>query len=135
MNLNNLVMDLNGTPTPVPFSIAGSEPSRARKVGISRREVLRRAELAVNRMPEPPRAIAPSRPRAPEVLGSNAESTLGGKLEVPASQEEKKDESSAPGSLHDSADDESDLSDLQEMEDVDPSSIFPNLMKKDEGTA
>ena len=83
MSLNNLVMDMNGTQIPVPVTFAGSEPSRPRKIGISRREVLRRAELAVNRPPDPPRAIAPAnarprmsisdQPSPTMILGSNAE--------------------------------------------------------------
>jgi hypothetical protein len=132
MSLNNLVMDMNGTQINVPLTLAVSDP-RSRKIGISRREVLRLAELAVNRIPDPPRAIAPSQPRAlgpsKHVLGSNAEpASMQERLEVPESAE-KKDDSSAPGSLHDSADDESDLSDVPDMEDVEPASIFPNLMK------
>lgn len=151
MSLNNLVMDMNGTQIPVPVTFAGSEPSRTRKVGISRREVLRRAELAVNRPPDPPRAIAPasSRPRASEqpsptmVLGSNAEPGQQGasstsKVEIPAhptendhAREKKDDDESERGSLHDSADDESDLSDVPDMDDVDSSMIFPNLVRRD----
>ncbi|KAE9376333.1 hypothetical protein N431DRAFT_180202 [Stipitochalara longipes BDJ] len=150
MSLNNLVMDMNGTQIPVPVTYAGSEPSRARKVGISRREVLRRSELAVNRPPDPPRAIAPasSRPRASEqpspttILGSNAESGQRGasstpKVEIPArsaeggQERERNDEESERGSLHDSADDESDLSDVPDMDDVDSSMIFPNLMRRE----
>ena len=71
MSLNNLVMDMgNGTQIPVPVTFASSEPSRPRKVGISRREVLRRAETAVARMPEAPRAIAPSSAR-PQLPGAS----------------------------------------------------------------
>jgi hypothetical protein len=148
MSLNNLVMDMNGTQIPVPVTYAGSEPSRGRKVGISRREVLRRSELAVNRPPDPPRAIAPasSRPRVSEqpsptmVLGSNVESGQRGKsstpkVEIPTrsaeGEREKNDEESERGSLHDSADDESDLSDVPDMDDVDSSSIFPGLMRRE----
>jgi len=141
MSLNNLVMDMNGTQINVPVTFAGSEPSRPRKIGINRREILRRAEMAINRIPEAPRAIAPAVSRTP-VLGSNVEENAnaggggngngnGERLDVPA--EEKRDESSERGSLHDSADDESDLSDVPEMEDVEPQMIFPNLGKKDEG--
>lgn len=78
MNLANLVMDMNGTQIPVPITLAGSEPTRPRKVGIARREVLRQAEQAINRAPDTLRNIAPanSRSRIMEpspslVLGSN----------------------------------------------------------------
>ena len=146
MSLNNLVMDMgNGTQIPVPVTFAGSEPSRPRKVGISRREVLRRAELAVNRPPDPPRAIAPasSRPRASEqpsptmILSSNAESNQRAASSTPRVELSSRPtdgperEESERGSLHDSADDESDLSDVPDMDDVDSSSIFPNLMRRD----
>jgi hypothetical protein len=154
MSLNNLVMDMNGTQIPVPVTFAGSEPSRPRKVGISRREVLRRAELAVNRVPDPPRAIAPStaRPRVSDqpsptmAVGSNTEQNQRSvsatvstpRIDIPArskeaehaDQEKKDDEESERGSLHDSADDESDLSDVPDMDDVDSSSIFPNLVRR-----
>jgi hypothetical protein len=157
MSLNNLVMDMgNGTQIPVPVTFAGSEPSRPRKIGISRRDVLRRAELAVNRPPDPPRAIAPasSRPRVSEqpsptmIISSNTEpnqrgASAGGSGSTPRigipprpteggqEREKKDDDESERGSLHDSADDETDLSDVPDMDDVDSSSIFPNLMRRD----
>lgn len=166
MSLNNLVMNMDGTQIPVPVTFAGSsEPAgaRPRKVGIGRREVLRRAELAINRVPEAPRPLAPSKPRtsiseAPTslVLGSNAplisqehqRSTSEARVEIPsASQngngnsEDKKEpraereDSSAPGSLHDSADDESDLSDPPDMDDVEQAMIFPGLMDRTAGSS
>lgn len=187
MSLNNLVMDMNGTQIPVPVTFAGSEPSRPRKLGISRREVLRRAEQALSRMPDVPRPSAPqatnanSRPRPSEpsptlILGSNDGSkqrrstsaatstpriqtpagqeanTTEMETETPAQQEEReeveleqqheqgqktRDETEAEaevenesvrGSVHDSADDESDLSDLPDMDDEEASAIFPHLM-------
>lgn len=160
MSLNNLVMNMDGTQIPVPVTIAGSSDqagARQRKVGVGRREVLRRAELAINRVPEAQRPIAPSKPRnsisenpTSMVLGSNAPplpqepqgSATEATVEVSsASQsngngntEEKKEEgaeredSSAPGSLHDSADDESDLSDVPDMDDEEQAMMFPNLM-------
>lgn len=77
MSLNNLVMDMNGTQIPVPVTFAGSESSRPRKTGISRREVMRRAEIAVSRMPEvvraPPKDGRLRQEPATQVLGSNAE--------------------------------------------------------------
>lgn len=141
MSLNNLVMDMNGTQINVPLTLAVSDP-RSRKIGISRREVLRRAELAINRIPESSRTTVPSQPRSgssKHILGSSvdpetaARSGTTPRVEIPAMRSsEKRDDSSAPGSLHDSADDESDLSDVPEMEDVEPASIFPNLMKSGE---
>lgn len=146
MSLNNLVMNMDGTQIPVPFTVAGSEPIRPRKIGVGRREVLRRAEAAINRAPEAPRALAPHpRPSEPSslVLGSNAppngSSSSVPRVEVPVRRlsekrngdEAEREESSAPGSLHDSADDESDLSDVPDIDDVEGAMIFPNLMKRD----
>ncbi|TVY55701.1 Histone transcription regulator 3-like protein [Lachnellula cervina] len=141
MSLNNLVMDMNGTQINVPLTLAVSDP-RSRKIGISRREVLRRAELAINRISESSRTTVPSQPRSgssKHILGSSvdpetaARSGTTPRVEIPAMRSsEKRDDSSAPGSLHDSADDESDLSDVPDMEDVEPASIFPNLMKSGE---
>jgi hypothetical protein len=159
MNLANLVMDMNGTQIPVPVTFAGSEPSRPRKVGISRREVLRRAELAVNRPAEPLRAIASTNSRArlnepspSRILGSNDRSNQrsatgsvstprasggnaneNGEVEVVGDGEGTKDDGedeSERGSVHDSADDESDLSDVPDMDDVESEMVFPNLVRR-----
>jgi hypothetical protein len=168
MSLNNLVMNMDGAQIPVPVTFASaSDPSgaRARKVGIGRREVLRRAEAAINRVPEAPRPLAPSKPRdsvsetpTSLALGSNAPpGPLPQERERSASQvpaenqppsqngsgdgEEKKEEraereeSSAPGSLHDSADDESDLSDVPDMDDVEQAMMFPGLMNRTAGSS
>ncbi|CZS91207.1 related to transcriptional corepressor HIR3 [Rhynchosporium graminicola] len=182
MSLNNLVMDMNGTQVPVPVTFAGSEPARARKIGISRREVLKRAEQAYARMPDIPRPAPPAaRPRLVEpspnlILGSNDGSgpskprrgTSTPRVQTPAQQarevdleqddeeegdhpnqqleselavqktleaenggdeegEGDGDTESVRGSVHDSADDESDLSDPPDMDDFDPSSMFPDM--------
>lgn len=142
MSLNNLVMDMSGTQIPVPVTFAGSEPSRPRKIGISRREVLRRAELAVGRMSDVSRTPAPPRPMLSDpTMGAGSNGDLGHTndrdpgAEGATGQEEtaeKSYDSSAPGSVHDSADDESDLSDVPDnVDDTDPSMIFPNLMRND----
>lgn len=213
MSLNNLVMDMNGTQIPVPVTIAGSEASRPRKTGISRREVLKRAEQAYSRMPDTPRPVPSStRPRLVDlepgqILGSNDSSgkhrrrsasaagstprvrTPAGEAVLSTStstaraggsrddqeqeQEQEQDQDgdgdddpseqlesenaaaqantntssssfyssrhqhqtalqaddgeSVRGSVHDSADDESDLSDPPDMEDFDASGMFPGL--------
>lgn len=159
MGLNTLVMNMDGTQIPVPVTFASSsEHSRGRKVGISRREVLRKAESVVNRSPDVPRLLAPStsRPRASDASsagmghGSHGpEAFPMGRAELPALQHIKDDEhldhskleseQSAPGSLHDSADDESDLSEPND-DDGEPVLMFPGLIgknpaqNKDDGT-
>jgi hypothetical protein len=164
MSLNNLVMNMDGTQIPVPVTFAGSsDGARPRKIGVGRREVLRRAEMAVNRVPEAPRPLLPSRPRnsisetptslvlrstEPPVSEERQRSTSEAQPEnALASQnehgneEEKEDtraereDSSAPGSVHDSADDESDLSDVPDMDDVEQAMIFPGLMNRTAGSS
>jgi hypothetical protein len=141
MSLNNLVMNMDGTQIQVPVTIASSE-ARPRKIGISRREVLRKAEAAVNRPAEAPRAIAPSTARPKSEPGS---AVMGNpptsRIEIPAVRDLREGEKegdgaasgageeSVPGSLHDSADDESDLSDVPDMDDAESAMIFPGLLK------
>jgi hypothetical protein len=161
MSLNNLVMNMDGTQITVPVTYAGSsEGARPRKLGVSRKEVLRRAEQAINRVPDGLRPLVPSRPRnsvsetaASQVLTPNAPTvsqeqerkTSGAGTEIPLrpqtkhgngeakneTTEAERDDSSAPGSVHDSADDESDLSDVPDMDD----NMFPGLMNRAAGSS
>ncbi|RFU30319.1 hypothetical protein B7463_g6002, partial [Scytalidium lignicola] len=134
MSVSNLVMTLDGTPVVVP--VAGPETGpRPRKIGVGRREVLRRAEGAVNKSADAPKSSGISRGRYSEP-GSARPVDPVGPVQKPKGfnigrnlDDGKGDESSAPGSVHDSADDESDLSDVPDM---DESMIFPNLVKRDE---
>ncbi|KAJ5047073.1 uncharacterized protein L3040_002916 [Drepanopeziza brunnea f. sp. 'multigermtubi'] len=83
MHLNNFLTDTKGTQTPapatVPATVAGSEPARPRKLGINRREILRRSDQAHSRIPDVSRTpVVPSnaRPKLAEpapslILGSN----------------------------------------------------------------
>jgi hypothetical protein len=133
MSLNNLVMDMgNGTQIPVPVTFAGSEPSRTRRVGISRRDVIRRAELAVARMPETPRAIASSsaRPQATQsstVIESNAAADLedvdtpnGNQDESTMQEAEELDQENELSNDNEQADDaEDEGADEQEQDDLD----------------
>jgi hypothetical protein len=156
MGLNTLIMNMDGNQIPVPVTFASSsEHSRSRKVGISRREILRKAESAMSRAPDVTRPAPPStgRSRTSESIsaGTAAAADAGNRSsrrpELPAVRNIKDDdnlessklesEQSAPGSLHDSADDESDLTDIGD-EEPEPVVLFPGLMKnssdnKDEG--
>lgn len=135
MSLNNLVMDMNGTQIPVPLTIAGSDGPRPRKVGVNRREVLRRAEAAIGRIPDAPRAVVATssrsrnseHPRSPVVALPSTPLNGGGNKRNGASVsvDKKEDEESERGSVHDSADDESDLSDPP-----DEVEMFPNLRRE-----
>ncbi|KAL3420940.1 Histone transcription regulator 3-like protein [Phlyctema vagabunda] len=148
MSLNNLVMNMNGPPVPAnasgsaaPISLGNAESvPHPRRVGIRRTEVIKKAEAAITKAAEVarPSISATSRPSLshPTVtLASNAAphpSASTPRNNYSAHKEsEAKDDSSAPGSVHDSADDESDLSDVPDMEDADEASIFPNLHSRE----
>ncbi|KAH8591579.1 hypothetical protein B0O99DRAFT_744278 [Bisporella sp. PMI_857] len=140
MSLDSLVMDVGGEQIPVPLTFAPSDVGRPRKIGVSRREVLRRAEAAVTRAPEPVRQLLPSQPQVKEtpanlILGSNAAPPPSA-ANAARQTIEKQDppvEASTPGSTHqsvdDDADDESDLSDPPDMDDEDH--LFPNLVRRE----
>jgi hypothetical protein len=153
MSLNNLVMDMNGVQIQVPVTVAHAEPSRSRRVGIGRREVLRNAEQLINRGSELSKTSAPTSRSAPEpslLLGSNADRARsrarsgsgsvaastphgddGGEAEdIDEGNEEHVDEgeeSEHGNEMAEDADDESgsDLSDVPDMDDIDESTIFP----------
>ncbi|KAJ8058222.1 hypothetical protein OCU04_012418 [Sclerotinia nivalis] len=137
MNLNHI---LTNTESNVSTSIPAVEPPRPRKLGINRKAVILRAEQSINRTAEAPRPVAASRPRnaaSSSVLPSNASPLIASapRIEIPSTapqQNTRREDSSAPGSVHDSADDESDLSDVPDMDDLDGSLMFPNLMRRNE---
>jgi hypothetical protein len=132
MSLNNLVSNMDGSAMFFPAPVAEAA-ARPRNKGISRREITRYAEAAVARIPEASRPFPTSRPKTgdqPVALSRN--STIGLMPEPRATatlrEEDTKEgegESSAPGSLHDSADDESDLTDAPDTSDE--VLMFPNL--------
>lgn len=129
MSLNHLLMNVDGvssTPPQVPAQIPEQALARPRAKNVGRREIQKRAEAATNRpLATAPTYIPPSgnsivqvviqtpnRRRSEPMPNADGE----GSLAVP-----KQDlgESSAPGSVHDSADDESELSDLEEDDEAD----------------
>ncbi|KAI1430397.1 hypothetical protein F5Y12DRAFT_20968 [Xylaria sp. FL1777] len=133
-----------------PANIDGVQ--RPRKTGIRRADVLRRAEQAVLRAQEGPR-LTNGKSRSSVSSGKTpaVDETNEGEVEADADSDgdsvrgdaegdvEMKDEepdrelSSVPGSVHDSADDESDLSDVppEDLLDEDEAQhlMFPNLMR------
>ncbi|KAI0866302.1 hypothetical protein F4860DRAFT_134069 [Xylaria cubensis] len=138
-----------------PANIDGAQ--RPRKTGIRRADVLRKAEQAVLRVQEGPKpANGKSRssvssgktPAADEhndgnVDGDSEEDGDSVRGQIEGDVEMKDDEadremSSVPGSVHDSADDESDLSDVppEDLLDEDEAQqlMFPNLMRRSEDT-
>ncbi|KAI1133988.1 hypothetical protein F5Y05DRAFT_417652 [Hypoxylon sp. FL0543] len=122
---------------------------RPRKTGVRRADILRKAEQVVLRAQEGPKPTgAKSRgsvssgktPAAEEGKDVGANDDSRSDEGVPDEDAEMKDEevegdlSSAPGSVHDSADDESDLSDAppEDVLDEDEAQqlMFPNLVRR-----
>ncbi|KAI1133169.1 hypothetical protein F5Y10DRAFT_229559 [Nemania abortiva] len=126
---------------------------RPRKAGIRRADVLRRAEQAVLRVQEGPKPAngksrssvssgkTPAAEENNDVDGeSDGDSVRGeaeGDIEM-KDDEPDRESSSVPGSVHDSADDESDLSDVppEDLLDEDEAQqlMFPNLMRRSQDT-
>lgn len=182
MSLVNLVNKEASSPVGFPGApLISTEPTRPPKLGIPRKEVVRQAEHALQRA-EQPKASGnfpsttqsttgtPMRPGSSSVsvvIHTNSRHSTGtgtpvgngtpngakkgdGKV---GEREREREGSSAPGSLHDSADDESDLSDVPDMDDGDvdegedvdgdagedadgdAGSIFPNLGKGERGVS
>lgn len=119
----------------------GVAPKQGRAKSVNRREIQRRAEsLVLVKAPVPlptsnVRTSSDSKilaaveiPEKGEVSRlSNVNETL---LTVKEREDGGKDIGSIPGSLHDSADDESELSDVEEMMEVEPGPriMFPGLL-------
>ncbi|KAI8623643.1 hypothetical protein F5Y19DRAFT_481435 [Xylariaceae sp. FL1651] len=125
---------------------------RPRKTGIRRADVLRKAEQAVLRVQEGPKATngksrgsvsSDKTPVADENDGERESDGESDRGEADGDVEMKDDEadrelSSVPGSVHDSADDESDLSDVppEDLLDEDEAQhlMFPNLIRRSQDT-
>lgn len=140
MRVNHLLMSTEGPPGDAPSpeltSLSGDptvvKPPRFK--GVGRREIQRKAEAIISKPPPAPIAAKP--PKAPvETLPQQLQEQ--GYQVNPAATLMVKEEaardagaSSVPGSVHDSADDESELSDLEEIaEDTTGAKpIFPNLV-------
>ncbi|KAI1382931.1 uncharacterized protein F4822DRAFT_421600 [Hypoxylon trugodes] len=122
---------------------------RPRKAGIRRADILRKAEQAVLRAQEGPKPTSAksrgsvSSSKTPvaeegkegEVNGDSRSDNGAPEVDVEMKDEEVEgDLSSAPGSVHDSADDESDLSDAPPDDVLDEDEaqalMFPNLIRR-----
>ena len=134
--------DQAGGASTAPTSAAVSEapPPKTRTKGVTRREVQRKADAIVSKPLAARPAVKPTRsaeelPRPTPVV----EVTVAA---LPIKEDLKEEasgiQSSAPGSVHDSADDESELSEIDEEKLSEPfpkpaaaaAPMFPNLMKK-----
>ncbi|KAI4172476.1 MAG: hypothetical protein LQ343_003566 [Gyalolechia ehrenbergii] len=123
MNVDNPPV---GTPSPGPAgNPEEAAPPRQRIRGVGRRELQKRADALVNKPASvqvsvkapktPPLASGPTTPRST--------------LQVVIKQDDQiRDNSSIPGSVHDSADDESELTDAEDVAPtIEPRPLFPNL--------
>ncbi|KAM0720665.1 hypothetical protein Q7P37_004802 [Cladosporium fusiforme] len=118
-------------PTPaVQDPIAAAAPPAARrKIGVGRREIRNAAESCYPKTPAQTasRVVGPVPESRVQVVINSSRPALGGDMSV---------ETSAPGSIHDSADDESELSELEE-EDADDEDeglrrpFFPGLVGRE----
>ncbi|KAL8712892.1 MAG: hypothetical protein Q9225_006871 [Loekoesia sp. 1 TL-2023] len=123
MNIENPPVS---TPSPGPAGTPeDAAPTRQRIRGVGRRELQKRAEALVNK---PASAqISMKAPKTPPP--ANGPTTPRSTIQVVIKQNDPvKDNSSVPGSVHDSADDESELSDAEEVPaTTEPKPLFPNL--------
>jgi tetratricopeptide (TPR) repeat protein len=140
MSLNNLVSNMEGvSTTPQPQA---AEPLVRRLKGVSRRETVRRGEAAIARVAEGPRSsVSGGRGRATEAANGGSGKRVTVDIEpiiIPQEEElsEGEDGDSANGSVHDSADDESDLSDVPDDGDTErqEESEIQKHIEKEDGT-
>ena len=136
MRVDHLLMSLDGphVDTPPSDSItrgAESAVAKPRNKPVGRKEIQRKAEALVTKLAAPPVLL-----KAPRALGTvpQQENALGEPILA------KEDAvtpvgGSVPGSLHDSADDESELSDIEEIAEMaERRPLFPNLVESKAGT-
>ncbi|RAK98284.1 putative transcriptional corepressor of histone genes (Hir3) [Aspergillus ibericus CBS 121593] len=143
MKVDHLLMGSDGaadTPTPPTSAPASEAPApRGRTKGIARRDVQKRAETIVNRKVAPRvlTAKAPASTEAEQANTSEAAPTSAPKpikpdlLEPVTEELGSGQQSDIPNSLHDSADDESELSEIDDEKlsklTTERKLLFPNL--------
>ncbi|KKK12138.1 hypothetical protein AOCH_000691 [Aspergillus ochraceoroseus] len=136
--------DISTPPTSAPTSDAPAP--RGRTKGIARRDVQKRAETIVNRKvpPRAPTARAPTATEADSATTSSGPGTTASSsvakpvMEIPRRQPAEEfgstQQSDIPNSLHDSADDESELSEMDDEKlsklTGDRKLLFPNLQDR-----
>lgn len=148
MRVNHLLMSTDGPPGDAPSpdpTLLGGDPAvvkQPRFKGVGRREIQRKAEALISKPPPPAIAAKPPKTSA-EILPQLTQDQghqAGPAATLMVKEEAARDAggSSVPGSVHDSADDESELSDLEEIaeEATEAKSMFPNLISsaKDDDT-
>ena len=145
MRVNHLLMSTDGppgdAPSPDPTSLSGDPTvvKQPRFKGVGRREIQRKAEAVISKPPPAPIAAKPAKAAAETVPQQPQEQLqqVNPAATLMVKEEAARDAgaSSVPGSVHDSADDESELSDLEEIveETAEAKSLFPNLGSSGKG--
>ena len=119
------------TPSPDPSTRAeDTAPARTRIRGVGRREIQKRAEALVNR---PAISNAPIKILKSPTIVNEASPPRSSVQALINQNDPNKEGSSLPGSVRDSADDESELSDIDDVVEA-PSThvLFPNLTRNTE---
>jgi hypothetical protein len=131
MRVDHVLMDAEAsataTPPPDPNAKPGEAPvTRPRFKSATKREVQKRSEALVAK---PAAALAAAKLAKPTGQAMEQGRTSGVAVVISRDEGGKEAASSVPGSVHDSADDESELSELEEFVDAPekPVAMFPNL--------
>ncbi|KAL8933710.1 MAG: hypothetical protein Q9216_006240 [Gyalolechia sp. 2 TL-2023] len=128
MRVDHLMNNENppvGTPSPGPAgNPEEAAPTRQRIRGVGRRELQKRAEALVNKPATAQLSI--KAPKTPPL--ASGPTTPRSTVQVVIKQDDQiRENSSVPGSVHDSADDESELSETDAGPTGQPKTQFPNL--------
>lgn len=131
MRVNHLLMNIDdpSTDTPLPVNRPGDPTPKPRTKGVSKREILKRAEALLLKPSAPPSTTTKT-PSISQPSAQKPEQDLPPSLATLAVKEDivgRDIASSVPGSLHDSADDESELSEIEEVLEA-PKPLFPGLV-------
>ena len=141
--LTNPTSGAVGTPPPDALAAQG-EQHRSKAKWVTNREIIRKAEaIAAQRAPSVPAKVFKALAPAPASEQGRPSSSNPNLTVVMNADADKEAGSSVPGSLHDSADDESELSEVDEaIVDIKPEvkaetipSVYPNLISTKGGTA
>ncbi|KAK8112817.1 Histone transcription regulator 3-like [Apiospora sp. TS-2023a] len=142
--LNPQSVENSGTDAAGPAAAAHEASARPRRAGVRRPDLLRKAEQAVMRAIDGPAKPTREKSRASvsssksrnnsrtptgETAGAHGED---GDIEMKDDEAHEGHESSPPRSFHDSADDESDLSDVPDdiLDDEEAALLFPGLIRR-----
>lgn len=140
-SLSSILNPDSAASAPTPLDADRSEAAPRARRAVRRADVLRKAEQAILRAAEAPKAAAAAAKsrvgsvsskrgsHTPAAAASDADDSDDSGSGAQVRHEAAAKDDSEPGSIHDSADDESDLSDVPEGydEDIPPGLMFPNL--------